>query len=62
MCMRGFDFIAAITFVAEIGDLTRVAKPTALMTYLGLEEAITAQFERPLPKDAGIIRRGIPLP
>jgi transposase len=36
MCLRGFDFIAAVTFVAEIGDPRRFAHPTALMSYLGL--------------------------
>jgi transposase len=36
MCLRGFDFIAAITIVAELGDLTRFAHPRALMAYLGL--------------------------
>ena len=36
MCMRGFDFISAITFVAEIGDLSRFPKPASLMAYLGL--------------------------
>jgi transposase len=36
MCMRGFDAIAAITFIAEIGDLSRFAHPRALMAYLGL--------------------------
>jgi transposase len=36
MCLRGFDFIAAVTFVAEIGDPRRFARPTALMAYLGL--------------------------
>jgi transposase len=36
MCLRGFDFIGAVTFVAEIGDLRRFAHPTALMAYLGL--------------------------
>jgi transposase len=36
MCLRGFDFIAAITFVAEMGDPRRFAHPTALMAYLGL--------------------------
>ncbi|MFV0277993.1 MAG: IS110 family transposase [Parahaliea sp.] len=36
MCLRGFDTIAATTFVAEIGDLTRFAKPASLMAYLGL--------------------------
>ncbi|MFZ8283941.1 transposase, partial [Staphylococcus aureus] len=36
MCLRGFDFIAAVTFVAEIGDPRRFAHPTGLMAYLGL--------------------------
>lgn len=36
MCMRGFDCIAAITFVAEIGALSRFEHPRALMAYLGL--------------------------
>ena len=36
MCLRGFDFIAAVTFVAEIRDPRRFAHPTALMAYLGL--------------------------
>lgn len=36
MCMRGFDSIAAITFIAEIGDLSRFEHPRALMAYLGL--------------------------
>src|SRR6185437_11303498 len=36
MCLRGFDFIAAVTVIAELGDLTRFAHPRALMSYLGL--------------------------
>lgn len=36
MCLRGFDFVAAVTFIAEMGDLTRFAHPRALMAYLGL--------------------------
>lgn len=36
MCLRGFDVVAATTFVAEIGDLSRFAKPASLMAYLGL--------------------------
>jgi transposase len=36
MCLRGIDFIAAVTFIAEIGDLSRFAHPKALMKYLGL--------------------------
>lgn len=36
MCLRGLDFVAAIIFIAEIGDLSRFAHPKALMKYLGL--------------------------
>lgn len=36
MCLRGMDFLAAATFIAEIGDLSRFAHPKALMKYLGL--------------------------
>jgi transposase len=36
MCLRGIDFIAAITLVAELGDMSRFAHPKALMKYLGL--------------------------
>lgn len=36
MCMRGFDFVAAITLIAELGDLSRFAHPRALMKYLGV--------------------------
>jgi transposase len=36
MCLRGFDFIAAVTVIAELGDLTRFAHPRALMAYFGL--------------------------
>lgn len=36
MCLKGFDFVAAISFVAEIGDLSRFDHPKALMSYLGL--------------------------
>ena len=35
-CLRGFHLIAAVTFIAEIGDLHRFAHPRALMAYLGL--------------------------
>ena len=34
--MRGIDLIAAVTIVAEIGDLERFANPRELMAYLGL--------------------------
>lgn len=34
--MRGIDFIAAVSFLSEVGDLTRFASPRQLMGYLGL--------------------------
>ncbi len=34
--MRGIDTIAAVTLLAEIGDLSRFASPRELMAYLGL--------------------------
>jgi transposase len=36
MAMRGLDLISAVTFLAEIGDLSRFRTPTELMAYLGL--------------------------
>jgi transposase len=36
MAMRGIDLIAATTFLAEIGDLSRFRTPHELMAYLGL--------------------------
>lgn len=36
MCLRGFEHIAAITLIAELGDLHRFDHPKALMAYLGL--------------------------
>jgi transposase len=36
MAMRGIDLIAAVTVLAEIGDLSRFASPRQLMAYLGL--------------------------
>jgi transposase len=34
--LRGVQFIAAVTLIAELGDLTRFATPRQLMSYLGL--------------------------
>jgi transposase len=39
MALRGVDFIAATTIVAEIGDLRRFPHPRELMGYLGLVPA-----------------------
>jgi transposase len=36
MAMRGIDLVAASTFLAEIGDLSRFQTPRELMAYLGL--------------------------
>jgi transposase len=42
MAMRGMDLIAAATFLAEIGDLSRFASPSELMAYLGLVPSETS--------------------
>ena len=34
--LRGVEFVAAVTLVAELGDLARFAHPKQLMSYLGL--------------------------
>lgn len=36
MTLKGVDFVAAVTIVAELGDLRRFAHPKQLMAYLGL--------------------------
>lgn len=36
MAMRGMDLVAAATFLAEIGELSRFQNPRELMAYLGL--------------------------
>jgi transposase len=36
MTLRGVEFVAAVTLVAELGDLARFAHPKQLMSYLGL--------------------------
>ncbi len=36
MCFKGIDFVAAVSLVAELGDLHRFAHPKQLMAYLGL--------------------------
>jgi transposase len=41
MSLRGVDFVAAATVVAEIGDFSRFAHPTELMGFLGL---VPSQF------------------
>ena len=36
MSLRGIDCVAAVTLVAELGDLRRFAHPRKLMSFLGL--------------------------
>src|SRR5262250_2727402 len=36
MAMRGIDLVAAVTLLAQIGDLSRFKNPRPLMAYLGL--------------------------
>ena len=36
MAVRGIDLVAAVTIMAELGDLSRFASPRELMAYLGL--------------------------
>jgi transposase len=45
MALRGFDFVAAATLVAEIGDFSRFATPRALMAWLGLVPSETSTGE-----------------
>jgi len=35
MCLKGIDFVAAVTLIAELGDLHRFEHPKQLMAYLG---------------------------
>jgi len=36
MAVRGIDLVAAVTIMAELGDLSRFASPRELMAFLGL--------------------------
>jgi len=54
MCLRGINFVGAVTFVAEIGDLGRFAHPRALMSYLGL---IPSEFSSGARRRQGGITR-----
>jgi transposase len=54
MCLRGFNFVTAVTFVAEIGDLTRFAHPRALMSYLGL---VPSEYSSGASRRQGAITR-----
>jgi transposase len=54
MCLKGFEFVAAVTVVAELGDLTRFAHPRALMSYLGL---VPSEFSSGNTRRQGAITR-----
>ena len=56
MALRGFDLVAASTFLAEIGDLTRFATPRELMGYLGLTPSEHSSGDK--VKRAGITKAG----
>jgi transposase len=36
MTLKGIEFVAAVTLIAEVGDLARFAHPKELMSYLGV--------------------------
>jgi transposase len=54
MCLKGFDFVAAVTLIAEMRDLTRFAHPRALMSYLGL---VPSEFSSGNTRRQGAITR-----
>ena len=46
MALRGIDLIAAVTLLAEIGDLTRFRSPRELMAWLGIVPSETSTGAR----------------
>jgi transposase len=54
--MRGVSFIAAVIFVAELGDLRRFDNPRQLMSYLGLVPSERSTGER--VRRGGITKAG----
>ena len=54
--VRGIDTIAAVTIMAELGDLTRFASPRELMGYLGLVPSESSTGDS--VKRAGITKAG----
>jgi transposase len=54
MAMRGIDLVAAVTILAEIGDLSRFENPRQLMAYLGLVPSERSTGES--------VKRGSPRP
>jgi len=56
MALRGVDLIAAMTIIAEIGDITRFESPRQLMSHLGLVPSEHSSGER--QKRGGITKTG----
>jgi len=54
--LRAIQFTAAVTLIAELGDLTRFATPRQLMSYLGLVPSEHSSGERRRP--GGITKTG----
>lgn len=54
--LRGVQFIAAVTLIAELGELTRFANPRQLMSYLGLTPREYSSGSRRRP--GGITKTG----
>lgn len=56
MALRGIDLVAAMTIVAELGDLSRFESPGQLMSHLGLVPSEHSSGER--KKRGGITKTG----
>lgn len=56
MALRGIDLIAAMTIVAELGDISRFESPRQLMAHLGLVPSEHSSGEK--RKQGGITRTG----
>lgn len=46
MCLRGFAFINALTWVAEIGDFSRFDHPSKLMSFVGITPSEDSSGQR----------------
>lgn len=55
MCLRGFDFTAAVTIAAEPGDPRRFAHPSTLMAYLGL---VPSEFSSGKTRQGSVTKAG----
>ncbi len=56
MALRGVDLVAAMTIIAELGDITRFESPRQLMAHLGLVPSEHSSGER--QKRGGITKTG----